>query len=285
MRRNKALQVIEHLVRFWEEPPTQGDALLFPFVETYDGGVFGPAAPPHHIWFKYRELVDRVKEHMAMAALAPPPRFGAVAVIVQFDPPCILMGRAGERSPAPGHLIFPGGKIEPGETCAGCAIREAKEETGLDIEILEQIGAFETHGRTGHHYAVAFLARATGGKLRESAEFLEPRWMYIGQALAMREITSAGPFATRDILERLVAKPPAEMERRARVEAQEALKKQESAILALAYAHGLQHSREKGLRDALVLARNGCRAAMAEDKTWRDVAQAGEEAASAALKP
>ena len=34
---------------------------------------------------------------------------------------------------------FPGGKIEPGETQAQCAVRECQEEIGVEIEVLELI--------------------------------------------------------------------------------------------------------------------------------------------------
>lgn len=52
-------------------------------------------------------------------------------------------------------ISFPKGHLEAGETLAQCAVREVKEETGLDIKLLEELptvhyrnhkdGAIETH--------------------------------------------------------------------------------------------------------------------------------------------
>ncbi|AFD00957.1 Putative ADP-ribose pyrophosphatase [Methanocella conradii HZ254] len=44
-----------------------------------------------------------------------------------------------------GQWIFPGGKLELGETLEQCARREFKEETGCDINIKRQIGAYTSY--------------------------------------------------------------------------------------------------------------------------------------------
>lgn len=45
-----------------------------------------------------------------------------------------------------GHLNFPGGKQEQGETMEECVIRETKEETGLDIKNPRLVGYIEFPG-------------------------------------------------------------------------------------------------------------------------------------------
>ncbi len=45
-----------------------------------------------------------------------------------------LVGVRGEGSPLAGFAEFPGGKCWPEETPALCAVRECREETGLDVE-------------------------------------------------------------------------------------------------------------------------------------------------------
>lgn len=44
----------------------------------------------------------------------------------------------------PGDICFPGGQIEQGESPYQCALRELREETGIDKEKVEIIGQFDT---------------------------------------------------------------------------------------------------------------------------------------------
>jgi inorganic pyrophosphatase len=50
------------------------------------------------------------------------------------------------------YYAVPGGGIEPGETEETAAVREIKEETGLDITLGEKIGTLELDGETQHLY-------------------------------------------------------------------------------------------------------------------------------------
>ena len=58
-----------------------------------------------------------------------------VAVVLEKDR--VLVGVRDETAHLPGMHEFPGGKCEPGEPAAACAIRECAEETGLMVEVVE----------------------------------------------------------------------------------------------------------------------------------------------------
>jgi len=61
-----------------------------------------------------------------------------VGVIVQNSAKQILL----EKRSDCGLWGLPGGRIEPGESIAAAALREVKEETGLDIEITKLLGVY-----------------------------------------------------------------------------------------------------------------------------------------------
>jgi len=62
---------------------------------------------------------------------------------------------------------LPGGGVEEGETLAEGAIREAKEETGLDIELTRLVGVYSRLGGGMHDvHAVLYAAKPVGGELR-----------------------------------------------------------------------------------------------------------------------
>lgn len=95
-------------------------------------------------------------------------------VIVTEDK-VILIKRAFE--PYENHWALPGGIVEYGETVENAAVREAKEETGLDIEIERLVGVYSKHDRDprGHFVSICFFCRRVGGELRTSEETREVR--------------------------------------------------------------------------------------------------------------
>lgn len=62
---------------------------------------------------------------------------------------------------------LPGGGVEDGESLAEAGIREAKEETGLDVELTRLVGVYSRMGGGMHDvHAVLYAARPVGGELR-----------------------------------------------------------------------------------------------------------------------
>lgn len=101
----------------------------------------------------------------------------AASAIVVDDDGRILLHRRQDN----GMWALPGGKMEFGETLAGCAVREVKEETGLDVEVVGIVGTYTDpkhvfaydDGEVRQEFSICFLTRVTGGGLAVSDESFE----------------------------------------------------------------------------------------------------------------
>jgi 8-oxo-dGTP diphosphatase len=94
----------------------------------------------------------------------------AVFVFIR-DADAILLVR---QNYAPQYWSLPGGVVEAGETLEQAAVREAKEETGLDIRLRRVVALYSKLEEDA--LAITFDAEATGGKISPSSESLECRY-------------------------------------------------------------------------------------------------------------
>lgn len=84
-----------------------------------------------------------------------------------------------KNDPFRGQWALPGGFLEENEIMEEGAKRELKEETGLNIEKLQQIGAFGTPGRDprGRTISIAFVGLINAEPiLKASDDALDVRW-------------------------------------------------------------------------------------------------------------
>jgi ADP-ribose pyrophosphatase YjhB (NUDIX family) len=110
------------------------------------------------------------------------PIVGVGAVILQ-DGKIILVKRRAE--PGKGRWSIPGGSVHLSEKVRDAAIREAKEESGLDIEIIDDrpIDVFDSiitdgNGRTKYHFTLLeFLAKPKSGSLQAAEDAADARWV------------------------------------------------------------------------------------------------------------
>ena len=84
---------------------------------------------------------------------------------------------------------LPKGTRESGETIADTALREVREETGLEVELLTRLDTIDywfvwaPEQVRYHKFVHYFLMRATGGDLsRHDSESEEARWFEAGDA-------------------------------------------------------------------------------------------------------
>lgn len=85
----------------------------------------------------------------------------AADVIIELPDNAIVLI---ERKFEPQGWAIPGGFIDYGESAEAAAVREAKEETGLDVELLDQLYTYSAADRDprGHTLTVVYVGRASG---------------------------------------------------------------------------------------------------------------------------
>jgi ADP-ribose pyrophosphatase YjhB (NUDIX family) len=111
------------------------------------------------------------------------PLLGVGAVVVQNGR--VLLVRRGTE-PMKGRWTLPGGLLELGEPLTAGVVREVKEETGLEVEVVELIELLDRiHKESGsagervrYHYVIAdYLCNVAGGELRAASDADAVRWV------------------------------------------------------------------------------------------------------------
>jgi 8-oxo-dGTP pyrophosphatase MutT (NUDIX family) len=114
---------------------------------------------------------------------APPPNSvvpSAVAFVTD-DAGCILLIQRSDN----GDWALPGGAHDLGERIAETAVRETREETGLEIAVTGVVGVYTDpghlveygDGEVRQQFSIAFRGEPRGGQLSTSSESVQVAWV------------------------------------------------------------------------------------------------------------
>jgi mutator protein MutT len=109
-----------------------------------------------------------------MAQGQQPVIYAASAVVWRQDE--VLLVRRG-RPPGKDYWSLPGGKIEAGETPEAAALREVREETGLQPELLGLIGVFSISSGDVEYRISCFVARSISGAIQFGDDAADAQWV------------------------------------------------------------------------------------------------------------
>ena len=114
-----------------------------------------------------------------------PPPVPAVGVVCLRGDEVLLIRRG--TPPRQGEWSLPGGRIEAGERAVDAALRELREEAGIEAEITGLIdvvdGLFPEAGR--HYVLIDYAARWVSGEPTAGDDAMEARFVALDQVEAL----------------------------------------------------------------------------------------------------
>ncbi len=124
----------------------------------------------------------------------------AVEVYIKKDNKILMVQE--NKKEKKGKWNMPAGKLEDGETLIEAAIRETKEETGLDITIKGLITVLENIASLGQLVVFYFMGEYIGGEPKcDNIEISDIKWMTEEEIKKLDKNTIRGGETIEDILE------------------------------------------------------------------------------------
>jgi 8-oxo-dGTP diphosphatase len=107
------------------------------------------------------------------------PRVGVGAIVL--DGERVLLARRGQ-APSVGRWSIPGGLVNLGERLEDAALREVREESGLEVRLLGLCGVIDRVIREQdviryHYVIIDYVAERVGGQLEAGSDAAEVCWV------------------------------------------------------------------------------------------------------------
>ncbi|MBI5679558.1 MAG: NUDIX hydrolase [Methanobacterium sp.] len=108
------------------------------------------------------------------------------AVVLSENELIVLIKR--KNNPYKDFWALPGGFVEYGETVESAAVREVKEETGLDVDLNGIVGVYSDYDRDprGHTVTVCYIAMESGGKLKADTDASDVQYFHKNEVLRLK---------------------------------------------------------------------------------------------------
>jgi len=102
-----------------------------------------------------------------------------VDIIIVEDEKVVLIKRL--NNPYKDCWAIPGGFVDYGERVEDAAVREAREETSLDVELTKLVGVYSDPDRDprGHTVSITYTARIIGGQLCSDSDAKDVKFVDI----------------------------------------------------------------------------------------------------------
>lgn len=114
--------------------------------------------------------------------------FSAGGIVFNNKNQVLLINNAAMRDPNKSYWGFPKGHIDPGEKSQDGAVREVKEETGLEVTVIDKIGdskyVFQASGEKIFKVVIMFLMEVGNDQITiQQEELLDTAWFEPEEAL------------------------------------------------------------------------------------------------------